>query len=144
MLAPVLDVSAAATPPLSALASRLLSSCLDISALWSIGHSPQEPFPLRTGKTLLAFADAATLERLRRATDLHSAESQLFVVIDGDLFESAWGTQRLSGSLGRWAWRASSEYEAYYEEARWAEGGRVMRVRRKALRLWPAPGVRAA
>lgn len=140
MQIPVLSASAPAIPaPLSTLVSRLLSSCLDISALWSIGHPAlQEPDPLDHGDALLAFADPATLERLRRADALHRADVQLFVVVDGERFESAWGTQRLSGSLARWAWRQSSEFEAYYEEARWADAGRVMRVRKRALRLWPA------
>lgn len=145
MHVPALSASPPAIPGhLNTLVSRLLASCLDISALWSIGHPTlQEPNSLDHGDALLAFADPATLAALRRADALHTAEVQLFVVLDGDCFESAWGTQRLSGSLARWAWRQSSEFEAYYEEARWGDAGGVIRVRRKALRLWPAAGVPA-
>ncbi len=60
------------------------------------------------------------------------------MVIDGDVFESAWGPRKLSGSLARWAWRQISPHEAYYDEARWAQAGSVVRVRRKALLLWQA------
>ena len=120
--------------------ARLLATYLDISALWSIGHAPHDTWPPAAGEGLLAFADPATLERLRREGHLDDT-ARLFIVVDGDRFESAWGRERLSGSLARWAWREVSELESYYEEARWAEAGRVVRVRRKALRLWPGPDV---
>jgi len=91
---------------------------------------------------LLAFADAATLERLRRSTDLHNADVELLVVIDGDRFENAWGPRKLSGSLARWAWRQVSAELAYYDESRWAEphreAGGVVRVRRTAVLVWQA------
>jgi hypothetical protein len=91
---------------------------------------------------LLAFADAATLERLRRSSDLHDAEVELLVVIDGDRFENAWGPRKLSGSLARWAWRQVSPELAYYDESRWAEpqraAGGVVRVRRTATLVWQA------
>jgi hypothetical protein len=90
---------------------------------------------------LLAFADAPTLERLRRASDLHNADVEFLVVIDGDRFENAWGPRKLSGSLARWAWRQVSPGLAYYDESRWAEPNRtgsVVRVRRTAVLVWQA------
>ena len=90
---------------------------------------------------LVAFADAATLRALRRATDLHRADVLLRVVTDGDRFEVAWGRPHICGSLFQWDWRQASEQQAYYSEARWTlpEGtGNVERVRRRATCLWRA------
>jgi hypothetical protein len=88
---------------------------------------------------LVAFADAATLRSLRRATDLHRADVFLRVVTDGDRFEMAWGRPQMSGSLFQWDWREATEHQAYYSEARWrrpAGTGNVERVRRSAACLW--------
>lgn len=118
--------------------SSLARCCPGIRAVWSLGNADDAPQPC--GRELLAFADRATLERLRAAEELHRADMQLLVVIDGDRFETAWGPCRLSGSLARWAWRQVSPDVAYYDESKWAErhgeGGTVVRVRRKALLVW--------
>lgn len=120
--------------------SRVLASSLDIRSLWSLDHSPEEPCLTTPPYQLLAFADLATLQALRRATDLHHEELNFLVVIDGDRFESAWGECKVSGSLARWAWRYVSPDEAYYDEARWdsrtGHAGGVVRLRRKALLVW--------
>jgi hypothetical protein len=110
--------------------------CLDIRAIWSMDHPTNK---------LLVFADPATLQRLRRADELHCADFEVLVVVDGDAFESAWGQHRVVGSLARWAWRQASAAHAYYDESRWAgrdddpgDGvrGDVVRVRRKATLMW--------
>ena len=121
MTLPTLSAHAPSAPPqLTALASRILANCLDIVSLWSIGHDPDDDaMAAERVHALLAFADKATLQRLRRSEDLHDLDIEFLVVIDGDLFESAWGPSRLSGSL-----------------ARWAAGGGVVRTRRKALLVW--------
>ncbi|HUQ26350.1 MAG TPA: hypothetical protein VM140_11825 [Burkholderiales bacterium] len=120
--------------------SRVLACSLDIRSLWSIDHSPEEPCLATAPYQLLAFADLATLQALRRATDLHHEELNFLVVIDGDRFESAWGACKVSGSLARWAWRYVSSDEAYYDESRWdartGHAGSVVRLRRKALLVW--------
>jgi len=121
---------------------RLLRQCLDIRAIWSVGHGAGlagEEVPARRVE-LLVFADSATLEQLRKFDDLHCDEVELLVVVDGDGFENAWGDQRLSGSLSRWAWRQVSADHAFYDESRWdsessASGG-VVRVRREAHLIW--------
>jgi hypothetical protein len=118
--------------------SRLVERCPGIRAVWALG-SPDDAAQASGGE-LLAFADHATLERLRAAEDLHRVDVQLLVVVDGDRFENAWGPCRLSGSLARWAWRQVSPSVAYYDESKWAErdgeAGTVVRVRRKALLVW--------
>jgi hypothetical protein len=128
----------------SAFVSRILECCLEIRSVWWIGQDESADPSLSASKwDLLAFADAATLQRLRKATDLHRPDIDVLVVTDGDSFENAWGQCRLSGSLVRWAWREAPPGAAYYNESRWAEGGndgRVVRVRRKALLLWQARG----
>ena len=94
------------------------------------------------GRELLLFADRPTLEALRRSEHLHQDDMQVLVVIDGDRFENAWGPQMISGSLARWAWRATGPDMAYYDESKWADregdGSAVVRVRRKAFLLWRA------
>jgi hypothetical protein len=103
-------------------------------------HCPDQSRLTPARHELLAFADAATLEHLRRCEYLHRADTEFLVVVDGDLFESAWGPRKLSGSLARWAWRQISPHEAYYDESRWAQSdgdaGAVVRVRRKAFAVW--------
>lgn len=128
-------------PPsyLTALAAQLTVVCLDLRSVWSLDHDPDEPWGVRSTYRLLAFGDCSALERLRKCTDLAADGVELMVVIDGDVFETAWGSAHLSGSLARWAWRRVSEDQAYYDEARWArldDAERVVRVRRKALLIW--------
>jgi hypothetical protein len=120
---------------LSAFVSCVLVPCLDIRAVWSVGHADAAAAQAR--HELLVFADPATLKRLRKSGHLHRADVDLLVVVDGDQFENAWGQRRLSGSLARWAWRQVSPELAYYDESKWAEGdGTVVRVRRKAVLIW--------
>lgn len=113
-----------------AFAARLVTSCLDIRAVWW------------SECALIVFADQRTLERLRKFDDLRCGDLDVLVVIDGDRFENVWGPRKLSGSLARWAWQQVSTDEAYYDESRWADSrgqpGRVVRVRRKAKLLWRA------
>lgn len=118
---------------------RLLRHGLDIQSVWSVGHGVADgDAPDAALRCFLAFADRSTLERLRKCGDLHQAEIQLLVVVDGDAFENAWGRERLSGSLGRWGWREVAPGEAYYDESRWSPGeaGAVVRVRRRAHLVW--------
>lgn len=120
--------------------SRVLASCLDIRSLWSLDHSPDDPWRSNPPYQLLAFADLQTLHQLRKSADLHRQDLDFLVVVDGDVFENAWGRQRVSGSLARWAWRLASPDEAFYDESRWdprgGNAGNVIRLRRKALLIW--------
>jgi hypothetical protein len=121
--------------------SRILANCLDIRSIWSLDHDPDKAWTAKGDQRLLAFADRETLERLRKCDHLHRSDVELMVVLDGDVFETAWGARKLSGSLARWAWRQASAHEAYYEESRWEQRGdpeRIVRVRRKALLVWQA------
>jgi len=128
--------------PAAAFLNRLLRQCLDIRAIWSVGHGAGPAGDECTAHRveLLVFADAATLESLRKFDDLHCDEVELLVVVDGDGFENAWGEQRLSGSLSRWAWREVSADHAFYDESRWdtdtSASGTVVRVRREAHLIW--------
>jgi hypothetical protein len=130
---------------ITAFVSLVLVSCLDIRSVWSMDHCPDESRLTPARHELLAFADASTLQRLRRYEHLHRVDVEFLVVVDGDLFESAWGPRKLSGSLARWAWRQISPHEAYYDESRWAQGdgdaGTVVRVRRKAILVWERSAV---
>ena len=115
----------------------VVSACLDIDSVWSIDHDPAEAIEGLVQRTLLAFADQATLRRLRESEHLHSPHVNFLVVVDGDAFASAWGAGRVTGSLARWAWRQSSPTEAFYSESRWAGDERtVIRLRRKAFLVW--------
>src|SRR5918912_1501478 len=90
---------AAPPPEVADFLFRILANCLDITSVWSIGHHPEAPY--EAPRTLLAFADKAKLQRLRTGEYLHEAHIEFLVVTDGDLFESAWGPGKLSGSLAR-------------------------------------------
>ena len=120
-----------------AFVARVLQRCLDVHAVWSIGHGEEKPAGPR--HQLLAFADTPTLQMLRKSDSLHRDDVEFLVVVDGDRFENAWGNGRLSGSLARWAWRPVSADVAYYDESQWAQhgnAGSVVRVRRKAILVW--------
>lgn len=129
-----------APPELSKQVAAVLAECIDIRALWWLDHDPAEAKTACAPYALLVFADAATLHRLHRYPRPRDDGISLFVVTDGDYFEAAWGSG-ISGSLARWSWRQISPGEAFYDQARWsASGGGVVRLRRKALLLWEAPG----
>jgi hypothetical protein len=132
-------VSVVPAPP-AAFLYRLLRQCVDIRAIWSVGHSAAHGGPASPAMELLAFADRATLASLRKCTELHRSDIEVLVVVDGDAFESAWGERRLAGTLARWAWHEVSSDHAFYDEARWAspagEGGAVVRERREAHLIW--------
>ena len=130
---------------LSAFLSRVLVSCLEIRAVWSSADAGSS---LAAGShQLIVFADRPTLLSLRKSERLHRADVELLVVFDGDQFESAWGPQRLSGSLSRWAWRQVSDELAYFDESKWAHAqadpGTVVRVRRQAVLIWMAAALNA-
>jgi hypothetical protein len=90
-----------------------------------------------------AFGNEAVLQRLRRSDRLHRPDIEFLVVVDGDRFVAAWGEALWSGSLARWAWRQTAPREAHYDESRWVqpniESGMVVRVRRRAVLVWPEP-----
>ena len=130
---------------LSAFLSRVLVCCLDIRAVW---FSEAAGSSLAAGAhQLIVFADRQTLLSLRKSGELHRADVELLVVFDGDRFENAWGPQRLSGSLSRWAWRQVSDKLAYFDESKWAnpeaDAGTVVRVRRQAVLIWMAAALNA-
>lgn len=125
------------TPPDSVL--RLLAIYLDIQSVWSLDHQPADLSARATLGRLLAFADERTLMRLRTNENLHIPDVEFLVVVDGDVFASAWGPCNVSGSLARWAWRETSPHEAFYDESRWSsDEAEVIRVRRKAFLTWRA------
>jgi hypothetical protein len=128
----------AARPRYATLVDELICTAADIREIWSIGHDPSDVAGERAELQLLAFASEAVLRGLRKCDRLHDDETQLLVVVDGENFVTAWGPANWSGSLARWAWHETSPGEAYYDESRWARSdGSVMRVRRRALRVWP-------
>jgi hypothetical protein len=129
-------------PRLTALVSSITCVCLDLRSVWSIDHEPHDSWDSRGGAyRLLAFGDARALRRLRSSDDLKMPGVELLVVVDGDLYATAWGPDALSGSLARAAWHRTSADEAYYDESRWVFGGAdgmVVRTRRKAMLVWQA------
>jgi len=137
-----LEASAQSAPAeLSAFVSGIVARCLHIRAVWCVGHADPEAALPDSACELLVFADRPTLQRLRRSDFLHREDVEVFVVFDGNQFENAWGRNKLSGSLARWAWRQVSDELAYYDESRWADherDGSVVRVRRKATLIWRA------
>lgn len=130
---------------LSPFLSRVLVSCLEIRAVWSSADAGS--CLAATSHQLIVFADRPTLLNLRRSDQLHRADVELLVVFDGDQFENAWGPQRLSGSLSRWAWRQVNDELAYFDESKWAHSeadpGAVVRVRRQAVLIWAAASLNA-
>src|SRR5690349_2346097 len=101
-----------APPELPPFVSDLLLCRLDIRSVWSLDHRAGET-PLQPAtRQLLVFADLMTLRDLRKREDLHRTDIALLVVVDGDAFESAWGSSCL-GSLASWAWRQVPAHEAY-------------------------------
>jgi len=125
----------------AAVVDAVLASCLDVTAVWSVGHEPHGHENEGAGIRLLVFGTRQVLERLRKCDGLHDERVQVLVVVDGDAFIAAWGSHAGSGSLACWAWRQVSPFEAFYDESCWSRAaesdGVVARVRRRALLLWP-------
>jgi hypothetical protein len=130
---------------ISGFLSSVLDCCLDIRGIWLMGQDDKAGAAVARWQ-LLAFADHATLQRLRKAHDLHRPDIEVLVVTDGERCENAWGECHLAGSLVRWGWREVSEGEAFYNESRWGDNndGAVVRVRRKALVVWQSTDVTLA
>jgi hypothetical protein len=124
-------------------AGRLAGRCRGVRSIWLMGARADALAGSGSSMQwdLVAFADALSLQQLRRSPELHRADVQLRVVTDGDRFEMAWGSLQDFGSLLRLAWRQASDGEAYYNEARWAgpvHDGNVEHARLKAVRLFQA------
>jgi hypothetical protein len=132
----------ASTRGISLFADQIADRYQAVRSIWVIGARAGGDMPDAQSAfdwELVAFAEAATLRALRRATDLHRPDVLLRVVTDGDRFHVAWGPLHMSGSLFQWDWREASERHAYYSEARWtlpAGTGNVERVRRRAACVW--------
>lgn len=122
---------------------KVLSCCPLIRSLWRSGVPAEGGANLGSAFLwdLIAFADMAALQRLRRSADLHRADVRLCVVTDGDHCESAWGALPPHGSLAGAEWQQTSVAEAFYNEL--ASGVRYRRTRRRAVRLWHAVGADA-
>lgn len=105
-----------------------------VDEVWLIGtranESPAEP---GAGWDLLAFGDQSALRAVRAEPEWHRADVNLFLVIDGDRFEKAWGA-REHGSLSDLQWRLEEPQRATYvapersSDAR-PERARAIRVR---------------
>jgi predicted nucleotidyltransferase len=122
---------------ISIFVERVLECCPTIRSVWVIGARANGN--ASSDWDLVAFADAATLQRLRKAAILHRADVHFHVVTDGDRFEIAWGRMLSFDSLLQCGWRQSTDSEAYYNEAKWSgrsHQGQVKRTRRKAIRVW--------
>ena len=132
-------VTTSAPADASGFLSSVLMHCLDIRTIWSIGHADGVSESPAQIHEFIIFADVPTLHTLRTSNRLHRSDVQALVVFDGEQFENAWGCERISGSLARWAWRQHGPDVAYYNESKWAQGGEdglVVRVRWKAVLLW--------
>ena len=140
--ATIAKVTTAAPADLSRFLSSLLVHCLEVRAVWLVGYADGVAEPPAKPYELVVFGDASTLRILRRNDHLHHADVQALIVFDGDQFENAWGRDRISGSLARWAWRQDGPDVAYCDESKWAQGGKVgivVRIRRKAVLVWRSP-----
>ena len=132
--------------PISPFLSELQASCPAVSSVWLIGERAGSPAPHAADPRvwdLVAFADGASLRRLRKALHLHRSDVRLRVVTDGDHFAAAWGDLPGLGSLLQWDWVQAGKGEAFYSEASWrepAQTGLVERTRRRALCLWQTSG----
>lgn len=120
----------------------LQACCPALRSVWMLGERAIAKGPRTVAPAiwdLVAFADAPSLQRLRRAGHLHRPDVRLRIVTDGDRFGLAWGEASAAGSLSQWDWVQVNEREAFYSEARWSEPAHarlVERTRRRALCLW--------
>jgi len=102
------------TDALAPFLGQILARCAFLRSMWLIGARADGA--VQEGAytwDLLGFGDARTLQQLRNATELHRADVQFRVVVDGDRFHVAWGSDPEYGSLFEWAWQPISAVEAY-------------------------------
>jgi len=67
---------------------------------------------------LLVFGGPESYARLRAANELHRGDVDCLAVVDGDEFQSAWGSWLKSGMLSKWRWDRTGPSEAHYIEAK--------------------------
>ena len=128
---------------ISRLLSSILVQCVDIQTVWSAGYANEGDLPRQLHEVFI-FADTRTLRILQKSDHLHHADVHALVVFDGEQFETAWGTYRISGSLARCGWHQVTPDLAYYDESRRSEhgddAGTLVRIRRKAVLIWASQG----
>jgi hypothetical protein len=116
----------------------VVSCCPGLQAIWRVGQAASGAATSYSSFTwdLIAFGDAAQLQRLQGAVHLHRSDVRIRVVTDGNRFESAWGAGR-RGSLDGWEWMRTAPGEAFYSDFRTGAEDR-QRLRYRAVRLWHA------
>jgi hypothetical protein len=86
---------------------------------------------------LLVFGGPESYAQRRAANELHRGDVDCLAVVDGDEFQSAWGSRLKSGMLSKWRWDRTGPSEAHYIEAVVALGRRDTR---HSSRCFPAHG----
>ena len=131
---------AAACRETGTIVDDILGCGLLIRSIWRLGELANGELGGRPPYAwdLMAFGDPMTLERLRRAEQLHRPDVRIRVVTDGDRFAVAWGGEGASGSLAQCEWRESGPTQAFYTSTVSGVEG-VRRARCRAVRLWPEP-----
>ena len=129
-------------PQLHSFIARITERCPTIRSVWRTGYSAKTELldsPRQHDFELVAFADDAALQYLRKAESLHQHEVRLLIVTDGNRFESAWGDIPGAGSMLQWSWRQANEKAAFYFETVWTGPPADVafeRIRRRASCIW--------
>ncbi|HWA39756.1 MAG TPA: hypothetical protein VG873_18015 [Burkholderiales bacterium] len=113
---------------------ELTASCEGVRSVWKIGLRTDGPREGGAGAPwdLVVFADRSSVDALRGAEGLRRSDVRMRVVTDGKPSEAACD------------WVQTDPEDAYYSEALSRvpiDGRPVVRVRRRARRLWQHGGV---
>jgi hypothetical protein len=122
--------------------ARVAATAVDCREIWLIGSRASGTANPDSDWDLLVFGGPESYARLRAANELHRGDVDCLVVVDGDEFQSAWGSRLKSGTLSKWRWDRTGSSEAHYIEAKWqgADGAAKLSTRRRrAVLKWRAP-----
>ena len=127
-------------PQTIAFLEKVAAASPGLASIWLIGSRANGTATAASDWDFIAFGTSATLQFLRQTTALHRANTDFFVVTNGEDFEAAWGELDKTGCLTEWQWRNLSESESEYMQSRrggFKDGSRVLVTRGLAVRVWP-------
>ncbi len=109
----------------------LRKACPSLDEVWLMGPRVDDEEARGSDWEFLAFGDREALKEVRSDGRWQRPDVRLFVVVDGDRFESAWG-QPESGRLSAIGWSVEDGMSASYAAAR---ENRAASERRAAVRV---------
>ncbi len=142
----VVDTSLIITEDIHDWLDVLVKTCPGTREVWLIGSRASGCARGSSDWDFLWFASPLARSCLKSASNLHRNDVDCFAIDDAGDFMTAWGSEK-KGSLSSWEWQRLSETVASYLSIKWvpheddnlpgSNTGEIVKVYRKAYRVWP-------